>query len=116
MRQYSSELGAPFPTHAVFLRTECCINPATSECLSTACYKAQRPPRPPSDPTPQPHKKLYSRGFIQRDTLGTGPYARADYNLTLSHSRLRSPLLPTTTIGDKCFPNYSKMEQPIGKE
>jgi hypothetical protein len=31
--------------------------------------------------------------------------------------RLKSPAsVPTTTIDDDCFPTYSKMEQPIGKE
>jgi hypothetical protein len=41
------------------------------------------------------------------------PYAGADYNLTLSHSRLKSST--PTTNADDCFPNYSKIEQPIGK-
>ncbi len=31
-----------------------------------------------------------SRGCIQRETRGKGPYARADYNFTLSHWQLRS--------------------------
>ncbi len=31
------------------------------------------------------------RGRIQREMWGIGPYAGADYNLTLSLSRLRNP-------------------------
>jgi hypothetical protein len=42
-----------------------------------------------------------SRGCIQIETWGMGPYAVADYNFTLSHSRLRSQLStpPTSTKG-----------------
>jgi hypothetical protein len=45
-----------------------------------------------------------------------GPYAGADYNLTVSHNRLRSPVsFPIRSNADECFPSYSKMEQPIGR-
>ncbi len=36
-------------------------------------------------------KTSTNTGCIQRETRGMRPYAGADYNLTLSHSRLRSP-------------------------
>ncbi len=47
-------------------------------------------------------------------------YARAEYNLTLSHSRLRSPTFhpqrrQMKTYANECFPSHSKIEQPIGK-
>jgi hypothetical protein len=38
----------------------------------------------------------------------TSPYFIVDSEDQLS--------TPTTTNVDKCFPNYAKMEQPIGKE
>ena len=50
---------------------------------------------------------------IQRETWDMGPYAGAD--LTLSHSQLRSPAFHSHDDDNECFPNYSKMEQPIGK-
>ncbi len=37
----------------------------------------------------------------------------ADFNLALSHSRLRSPVFHPND--DECFLNQSKIEQPIGK-
>jgi hypothetical protein len=47
------------------------------------------------------------------------PNALADYNLTLSRSRLRSHRSQAFHLNDdecrRTFPNYSKMEQPIGK-
>ncbi len=51
------------------------------------------------------------RGCIQRETWDMGPYAGADY--------IPSPNLRSSAFHPKdgycCFPNYSKMEQPIGK-
>jgi hypothetical protein len=32
--------------------------------------------------------KTKNRGYIQRETSGKGPYAEADYKITLSPSRL----------------------------
>ncbi len=43
------------------------------------------------------------------------PYAGADYNLTLPHSQLPFPVAFHPSDGnDEIFPDYSKMEQPIG--
>jgi hypothetical protein len=39
---------------------------------------------------------------------GMGPYAEADYNLTLYHSRLQSQALHPSD--KECFPNYSKKD------
>ncbi len=52
---------------------------------------------------------------IQIETWDMGPYAGADYNLTLSHRQLRSSAFHSHGDDDECFLNYSKMEQPIGK-
>ncbi len=52
------------------------------------------------------------RGCIHREKWGLwgmGPYAGADYDLPESSKVLR------TMDADECFPNYSKLEQPIGK-
>jgi hypothetical protein len=53
---------------------------------------------------------------VQRETWGMEPYAGADYDLTLSHSRLRRPAFQPNDI--KCrrmFRQTFKMGQPIGK-
>ncbi len=77
------------------------------------------------------------RGRILGETWSMRPYARADYYLTLSHSRISSPVsefidpwlyppvrdlwirlqlsTPTTMNADECFSNYSKMKQTIWK-
>jgi hypothetical protein len=47
-----------------------------------------------------------------------GLYAGADYNLILPYLIVDSEVqisALTTTNAYECFPNYSKMEQPIGK-
>ncbi len=58
-------------------------------------------------------QSLYSKR--NRDPRDMGPYAGADYDLTLSHRRLLQLSTPTKMNADKCFPKYSKMEQPIGE-
>jgi hypothetical protein len=42
-----------------------------------------------------------SKGCIQRETLGMIPYAGTDYNLTLSHSRLRRGMFPQLSANRK---------------
>jgi hypothetical protein len=50
-----------------------------------------------------------SRGCIQRETFGVGPYAGADYNLALSHSRIQSPASnPTMGKCRRMFPQLFK--------
>jgi hypothetical protein len=59
-----------------------------------------------------------TRGRIPKETWSVGPYAGADYNLTLSHIvvdfEVQLSTLTMTNL-DECFANYSKMEQPIEK-
>jgi hypothetical protein len=47
-------------------------------------------------------------------TWRMGPYAGADYNLTLSHSRLRSSAFHINKGVNEFFPNFTKMEHGIG--
>jgi hypothetical protein len=45
-----------------------------------------------------------------------GPCAGAEYNLALSHSRLRSSAFHINEGADEFFPNFTKMKQTIGEE
>ncbi len=48
------------------------------------------------------HTKLLEYwGYIQRETLAMEPYARANYNLTLFHSRLQCSAFHPTTVRSK---------------
>jgi hypothetical protein len=48
--------------------------------------------------------------------VGYGPYCGADYNLPYLIVDCEFQLsTPKMMNADKCFPNYSKMEQPIEK-